>query len=123
MPPIKVVYLFGAGATMAEASVNGLEKPLSLVQISEAVMKKAKKLKTTKEIFRDVSESSEIDIEHYISLLETLRTRKYDIAAETLRSLFCETVEANLVKDDTQIEPTLEMALLQMHKSIRENEE
>ena len=39
----KVVYLFGAGTSKAEAATSGIESLLSLGDVSEIVIKKARK--------------------------------------------------------------------------------
>jgi len=123
MPAKRIVYLFGAGATIAEASYAGVVEPLSLVHISELVIEKAKKRQALKEILEHIQPDDIKDIEFYISLLESLQIRKYSDITNTLRSLFCKTIQERLMVDDAPLEPTLSMALLQMHRAIEEKEE
>jgi hypothetical protein len=95
-----------------------VEKPLSLAQVSEEVIKKAKKKKILKELLEHIKRPDGIDIEHYISLLEALRIRKYDVMADELRKLFCATIQEGVAPENVLIEPKIEMALLQMHNAI-----
>jgi hypothetical protein len=50
MPPKRIVYLFGAGATMAEATHAGIEQNLSLRDISERVVQKAREEKSLEDL-------------------------------------------------------------------------
>jgi hypothetical protein len=119
----KVVYLFGAGASKAEAATSGIESLLSLGDVSEIVINKARKKHSLRPILDHIGHVESIDIEHYISLLESLHNRKYETMAETLRSLFCETIQSGLADEGIQIKPSLEMALMQIHGAISDIEE
>jgi hypothetical protein len=119
----RIVYLFGAGATMAEASYAGIVEPLSLEHISELVIENAKKRRKLKPMLGYLQPDDIKDIELYISLLESLKTKKYSNMTSVLRSLFCQILERNLLQNNTLIKPVLTMALLQMHEAIREKEE
>jgi len=121
MPPDKIVYLFGAGSTIAETQYAGiLEKP-SLEYISEMVIKKAKEGELSQALSE--IESDDIrDIELYISLLESVRTKKYFAIADKLRSLFSKSIQDALKIEGNTIEPTITNALLQMHGAIKEEE-
>jgi hypothetical protein len=123
MPAKRVVYLFGAGATIAEASYAGIEEPLSLEHISELVIKEAKKRRLPKDILAEIQPDDIQDIELYISLLESMQTIKYSDMTKKLRSIFCETIQKNLTIGKEPIKPVLEMALLQMHQSVAKEEE
>lgn len=119
----KVVYLFGAGVSKAEAIKSGIESSLLLSSVSEQVIKLARKKRSLRTILDHIGHVEGIDIEHYISLLESLHHHQYENVAETLRSLFCEVVQTGLMEDGVQIRPLLEMALIQMHGAISDIEE
>jgi hypothetical protein len=124
MPSKKIVYLFGAGATRAEAQyVTGVGEGLSLEHVSEAAIIKAKEDPDSAGMLSDVAPDDINDIELYITLLESLRTEKYSGLAAKLRSLFCQTIQENLHVDGTQIEPNLTMGLLKLHNVISEEEQ
>jgi hypothetical protein len=112
----RVVYLFGAGVSLGEAEFSGLDSELSLQAVSENVFKKAKQDSDLKTILADIATDEIKDIERYISLLESVPVKKYSGIASKLRNLFCECVKKGLLQDGHPIKPTLEMALLQMHK-------
>lgn len=111
----RIVYLFGAGATIAEAQFAGIDKDLSLKSTSEMVIERAKSQSETKDLLENISKDDIIDIERYISLLEDMRIQKYVDLAAKLRSMFCECIKSNLCLGGTQITPKLTMALFQMH--------
>lgn len=123
MPQKNVVYIFGAGSTIAEALYAGIpkEEAPSLAYISKIVIEKAKK-GTLKEQLKEISAEGTKDIELYISLLESMRIKKYSEMAERLRGLFCESIQASLCPSGRPVIPVLENALLQMHKEIEEQE-
>jgi hypothetical protein len=123
MPAKKIVYLFGAGATIAEATYAGIVEPLSLEHISGLVVEKARRRKVLKEILGHIQPDDIKDIELYISLLESLQIRKYTDMTNILRSLFCAIIQEKLLVDNAPLKPTLSMALLQMHKAIEDQEE
>jgi hypothetical protein len=117
MPLKRVVYLFGAGATISEAIQAGIEQHLSLRDVSEIVLEKAKTDQNLEGILGTIPSDAIRDIEIYISLLESIRTERYSEVASKLRTLFCETIEENLLQEGQPIEPKLAMALLQFHKN------
>jgi hypothetical protein len=124
MPPIKVVYLFGAGATLAEWKYATGEKGdnLSLGSVSEAVINEAKEKVEFKEMLSDIPNDGIRDIEHYISLLESVRTAKYVSLVEFLKFSFCKNIQNSLKFDETPIKPNLTEALLEMHSALGEFE-
>jgi hypothetical protein len=124
MPPKKVVYLFGAGATLAEWQYETGEKGdnLSLGSVSEAVINEAKGKTEFEELLSDIPTDGIRDIEHYISLLESVRTKKCFDLVEFLRSSFCKNIQNNLQFKGTPINPTLTEALLEMHSVIKDDE-
>ena len=70
----KIVYLFGAGATMAEVGFAGSDQSLALSDVSEAVVTKALGIENLREVIGDVQSGDIKDIEYYISLLESMYT-------------------------------------------------
>lgn len=124
MSPKKVVYLFGAGATLAEWQFEIGEKGdnLSLGSVSETVINEAKGKKEFEELLSDIPTDGIRDIEHYISLLESVRTKKYFDLVEFLRSSFCRNIQNNLLSKGKPINPTLTKALLEMHSVIKDDE-
>src|SRR4030042_822801 len=98
MPPKKVVYLFGAGATMAEwqFAIGENRDELSLTGASEWVIAQAKEDRNCREMLTEVPVDSINDIELYISLLESIHTRKYSDLTMSLRFLFCKCIQENL---------------------------
>lgn len=123
MPPKKVVYLFGAGATRAEAQyATGMGDGLSLENVSEQAIARAKKKANLKDMLSEITIDDIKDIELYISLLESLSTKKYSELASTLRFFFCQSIQKNLKYGNTSITPDLTMALLEMHEKINDEE-
>ncbi|MGD0159660.1 MAG: hypothetical protein ABSB89_05120 [Candidatus Bathyarchaeia archaeon] len=122
MPPKKIVYLFGAGATIAETQYAGVQEKPSLEYISETVIRKAKEEGELAEALSEIEPDDITDIELYISLLESARTKKYLELAGKLRSLFSKSIQDALKMEGNIIEPMLTNALLQMHGTIREEE-
>jgi len=122
MPPKKTVYIFGAGATIAEAFFAGIDQRLTLRDISESVIQKAKSEPSLKDILSDVAVDDIVDIELYISLLESLHIQRFSDIASRLRFLFCRSIQDKLSERGAPLEPILTMALLQMHEKIDQNE-
>ena len=119
MPQKRIVYLFGAGATIAEAAHAGIEQKLSLREISEKVVQKAKRKRGLEDLLSGISEENINDIELYISLLESLGIKKYSSAATELRDMFCKCIQQALIQGGKLIEPVLAMALLEMHSAAK----
>lgn len=123
MPPKKVVYLFGAGATQGEAQYEaGLGEGLSLENVSEKAISLGKEEQKLQVMLSEIERDDIKDIELYISLLESVNTKKYSELASALRSFFCQSIQENLISGKTPIEPSLTMALLEMHEKLAENE-
>ena len=116
MPAERVVYLLGAGATIAEAFYAGIEQNLTLRAVSELVVEKVKEDMDLQKIFGYIATDAIPDVEIYISLLESMRIQRFSDAASKLKSLFCDIIEEKLLQDNQPIEPVLTMALLQMHE-------
>ncbi len=124
LAPKKVVYLFGAGATIGEwqYAVGETGEKLSLVSVSEAAITQVKKEKDYEDLLSDIAVDDIKDLELYISLLESVHTKSYEELVGMLRFLFCKSIQENLLYNDTPIEPNLTKALFEMHKAIIEDE-
>lgn len=120
----KIVYLFGAGATIGEwqYTVGETGENLSLKSISESAIIKAKEEKGFTETVGEVNIDDIKDIEHYISLLESIHVEKYSHASSLLRTSFRKSIQENLMFNNSLIAPNLTMALLEMHQAIRKEE-
>lgn len=120
IPQKRVVYLFGAGSTMAEAYYAGIprEEGPSLAHVSKMVIKKAKASHFGEDL-REISADETKDIELYISLLESVRIKKYNDMADKFRSLFCKSIQESLTPGGKPVIPVLENALLEMHEAIK----
>ena len=114
--PERIVYLFGAGSTMAEASYSGIEQSLSLRAVSELVVEKAIEDRDLADVLGNIATDDITDIEIYISLLESMSIQRYSDAASKLKSIFCDIIEDKLLLDDKTIDPILTMTLLQIHE-------
>jgi hypothetical protein len=124
MPPKNIVYLFGAGATLGEWQYATGEKGdnLSLGSVSETVINEAKGKTEFEDLLSDIPTDGIRDIEHYISLLESVRTKKYFNLVEFLRSSFCKNIQNNLLFKGAPINPILTEALLELHSVIKDDE-
>jgi hypothetical protein len=96
---------------------------LSLKSVSESAIVKAKKKIAFRDTLSEVNADDIKDIEHYISLLESIHLKKYSDLASSLRYFFCQSIQENLRFKKVPIEPTLTMALLELHKAIEKEEE
>ena len=137
---LKVVYLFGAGATHAEKSLEckirktGLHKTGKLKagllarNISRRVIKKLLENKPDipnrygiDEFFLEDKSDTDIDIELFISLLEITKTNQTIEDAKVIRDFFQKDILNNLTVNRREIMPRLCSALLQLHsKNTRE---
>ena len=120
--PKKVVYLFGAGSTIAETQQAGVPEELSLRRISEVVIRQAKQGELANEL-ANIADDDIQDIEHYITLLESVRTKKYSDMASKLRFLFCKSIQEALTIQGTAITPVLANSLLELHQAIKDEED
>lgn len=125
MPAKRIVYLFGAGATIAEMAFAGIARGLTLRAVSEMVIKEAMRDPELSKVLGNIASDDIRDIERYISLLESFRVKKYTDIANIFRKLFCQCIQENLTQNGEFIKPLLTMALLQMHRveKIKESEE
>lgn len=117
-PPKKIVYLFGAGASQAELSQTGLDNSVLARDISLSIFDKPpKQLKYLQTHLS--SDTSKVNIEHLISLIESIGSKKYLSDAVLLRREYQLKILKGLSKNTsfTPINPTLTQALLWAHKS------
>jgi|SRR3989344_9405644 len=139
--PIKVAYLFGAGATHAERYLecklenSGLEdgRPkigLTSEDVSKGVIDALlKKHSDRLEVYgidenwaKPTASPKKVDIEFFISMLETLKTPEAEKDARLMRELFYKEINNRLHINKSKIKPRLHAALLEWHKLNRKNE-
>ncbi|MBI2583505.1 MAG: SIR2 family protein [Candidatus Aenigmarchaeota archaeon] len=116
--PLKVVYLFGAGATQAEVVRFDPDVDLTMPAVTERIFDR--KIPTVSDlnalrVYFSGTVSSALNVEHIISLLESLEIEKYRTMASVLRKLFQEDILENLIKKDNYVSPDLTKALLKFH--------
>jgi hypothetical protein len=119
--PLQIVYLFGAGATQAEADHVGAATVNLLMRdnerlgngISTAVLDRGG---VAARPFRATDKG--IDIEKLISLLGASTVKRHIELAERLRLLYFAEVRRRLIASRTIAEPRLATALLTMHNDL-----
>jgi hypothetical protein len=117
--PKQVVYLFGAGATQAEAAHVGA-RPINLLMrtnetgegLSERILKRSG---ASAKAFLPQDEG--VDIEKLISLLGGSGIDRHTDLAEKMRRLYFDELRKRLVEAKIIRTPRLGTALLEMHKN------
>ena len=135
--PKNIVYLFGAGSTHAERLLEcriqktGYDKKtgelsvgLTAERVSEGVISLL--LKKDPDLLNryGIDEASmnpptgrrKVDVELFISMLETLRTNQSEKDASVLRKYFYSEINKRLFVDRTKLTPRLHAALVEWHK-------
>ena len=117
-PPKRVVYLWGAGATQGEISYSGATGINLAMQDSDLVEGVASRIVQKLEakwqaVFRT---DKGVDIEKLISLLAASGVGDYEDLAEEIRQHYFEEICATLAKTRVLSEPTLAIALLELHQ-------
>ena len=107
--------------------LNGYTQPakkvtVCLCSVSESVINEAKEVIAFEDLLSDVTTDGINDIEHYISLIESVHTKKYFNLVEFLRSSFCKNIQNNLQFNGAPTEPNITKALLEMHTAITDEE-
>lgn len=113
--PIKVAYLFGAGASQGELSYSGALKSILTQSITDAI---ALKLGGEQDsIYDDVRNElgEHVDIEHLITLYEASGTRIHNEIAKKLKTSFREEIQASIRELGDSFVPMLFSALIDMH--------
>ncbi len=132
---LRIVYLFGAGATHAEKALsykiagkvlnanNGLLARYVSKRVirnlsggKSSILEKYGVTKFSRDEFRLLwGENPLIDVELFISLLENLRTSKAEKDVRILRDSFKKDICKNLFVERQQISPRLYSALIELH--------
>ncbi len=116
--PKHIVYLFGAGATQAEAAHIGA-RPVNLLMrnndngegVSAGILRRS-----SVEYHHILAEDGGVDIEKLISLLAASGVARHTDLAEEMRRLYFNEVHRRLLAAKVAA-PRLAIALLQMHKN------
>ena len=141
---LKIAYLLGAGATHAEKQLECKIKESELDKggepnngllarhISERVIKKLLKTKSGSNVLKEYGVTKdygsgplgkpEIDIELFISLLETNKTETTEDYARLLREYFRDDICQNLTIGKSKIQPHLCPALIEWHSKNKDEE-
>ncbi|MBS3062274.1 MAG: hypothetical protein J4203_00230 [Candidatus Diapherotrites archaeon] len=126
--PLRIAYLFGAGATHAEVMYSyGSElsqdikekKGLLTSNISERIhqaLNKSKKLHRVKNALIRVLSDRPANIEQFITLIESSRRKGSHEHANALRNLVKKDITTHLLVDGKTVKPTLYSALLFFHQ-------
>ena len=126
----RVVYLFGTGATQADASLVDDRIHLGMTYVKEGILKKiVEKNITELEDVRNELAGEYSDVEQLITLYESSNSSDHKKIAKSLRELFREEVLEQIEKLDKspfavngKFTPKLCAALLDMHKVKRFDE-
>lgn len=122
----KVVYLIGAGATQSEISYKGCETRLVMGGengLAARILNRAKKESSIKKLVGNFSVTNPPDIEKTINLWSISGIPKYVKGAEFLRKTYFKEIVKVLHESKVLAEPSLAMALLELHKTIQKKEE
>lgn len=113
--PIKVAYLFGAGASQGELSQNGFPKSILMPDLVYEIARKIHDDKIAS--LADVSNElvSGADIEHLITLYEASGTREHNEIAKKLKTLFRQKIQERINELGSSFFPTLFASLIDMH--------
>ena len=113
--PIKIAYLFGAGASQGELSQNGFPKSILMPDLVYEIARKIHDDKIAS--LADVSNElvSGADIEHLITLYEASGTREHNEIAKKLKTLFRQKIQERINELGSSFFPTLFASLIDMH--------
>src|SRR5438445_588640 len=117
--PIKVVYLWGAGATQAEVHYRGAKSVNLLMKDNSfgygVATRIVQRLPTE---WRSSFETDQgTDIEKLISLLAASNVAEYHKLADHIRQLYFEDICGSLVEAKVLADPKLAIGLLEMHNN------
>lgn len=130
----KIVYLFGAGATDAELSLEydltkkpgtNTSRPIKLTStpVSRRVISRLKREKPELiekynidlDPLSEIEVEKDVDVELLISAIETLETKDARTDAQTLRVYFSDDIKGGLALGTNYVQPRLLPALLELH--------
>lgn len=120
-----IVYLFGAGATQAEISLENNTIRLLMNDVREGILNKIVSDHGTKKAYpgliNELSNDS-LDVEHLITLYEASGNDDHSKIARHLRRLFREEIQGKLHGLGPDFSPKLYPALIDMHSVTGLNE-
>ncbi len=113
----RIVYLFGSGATQAEASIYDDTIKVLARDIADGILNKIdkKKIRYLSEVKNDLT-GTDVDVEQLITLFESSGNYKYKRIANGLKKIYKEEIEERLNKLDTTFYPKLLSALIDMYE-------
>lgn len=120
LKPKEIVYLFGAGATQAEADYLGA-RPVNLLMRDHEQLGEGVSTRILKQIGRRAipfaSGDGGVDVEKLISLLSASGVDTHSQLAEAMREHYFEAIRTSLVEAQIIERPQLAIGLLEMHHS------
>jgi hypothetical protein len=115
----RVVYLFGAGASQAEASLESDSVSLLMSNIKDGIYKKISNIKTggVRELINELA-GENVDVEQLITLYESSGNKKHKRFSKLLKKYFREEIQEQISKLDKggRFSPNLYSALIDMHE-------
>lgn len=122
--PVKVAYLFGAGASQGELNQNGYFKSILMKDIVFDISRRIRD-KDIIELFSISNELTEegADVEHLITLYEASGTSRDNEIARKLKGLFRAVIQEKMNDLDESFFPTLFASLIDMHYVVGLDEE
>ena len=119
----RIVYLFGAGASQAEASLVNPEVQILMNDLSDAIALRIKKegIAIPKEVSNQLL--SGVDIEQIMTLFESAGTSRHQQNVSLLRNLFRKVILERIDELGMDFSPRLLPALVDMHQIPGLNED
>jgi len=115
----RVVYLFGAGASQAEASLADDRVNLLMSQIKDGILRKITdaNLRGIEEIRNELA-GENVDVEQLISLYESSGNKRHKRFSQILKHYFREEIQEQIgqLDKDGRFYPKLYSALIDMHE-------
>lgn len=115
----RVAYLFGTGASQAEASLASDSVSLLMSNVKDGIYKKITNSKTRgiRELINELA-GENVDVEQLITLYESSGNKKHKRFAKLLKEYFREEIQEQISKLDTggRFSPNLYSALIDMHE-------
>ena len=113
----KVVYLLGAGATQAEASLKDESIRIQMQDIKDGMLlaMRDRKMRGLAEVKNELANEAS-DVEHLITLYEYTGNKKHNRIANILKELFSTEIQIRVGKLGPNYQPRLLTALIDMHK-------
>ena len=121
---LQIVYLFGTGATQAEANIHDDTIRILATHIAEGMLNKIERnnIKCLNEVRNELSNPN-ADVEQLITLYESTKNSKHNRIVKWLKKIYKEEVEERLNKLGSFFSPKLLSALIDMHEINGFNEQ